>query len=165
MGEETELIASGALIGVGATAVLDVWIAFLRHVFGVPSRSWALVGRWVGHFPRGRFVHENIANAPPVRHELALGWVFHYLVGALYGVLVVALAGSDWLQRPSLLPALAVALLTLAAPFFLMDPAMGNGIAASRTGSPGVARLRALMNHAVFGIGLYAAAWLGAAAA
>jgi len=165
MNETIELIASGLLVGVGATALLDVWIAFLKRAFGVPSRSWALVGRWVGHFPRGRFVHESIASAAPVRHELALGWIFHYLVGAVYGLLVAALWGSEWLQRPSLFPALLVALLTLTAPFFVMDPAMGNGIAASRSANPGVTRLRAVMNHAVFGVGLYASAWLGAAAA
>ena len=34
---------------------------------------------------------------------------------------------------------------------------MGAGIAASRTPRPAVARLRSLITHAVFGIGLYAA--------
>ena len=36
---------------------------------------------------------------------------------------------------------------------------MGAGIAASRTPKPGVARLRSLMAHASFGVGLYLAGW------
>jgi hypothetical protein len=146
----------------GATVVLDVWIALLKLMFGVPSRSWAIVGRWVGHFPRGRFVHASIAKAEPIQHELALGWAFHYFIGALYGLLLVGLWGIEWARQPSLLPALIVSLLMLAAPFFLMGPAMGDGIAASKSANPTAARLRSLMNHIVFGVALYACAWLTA---
>ena len=46
---------------------------------------------------------------------------------------------------------------SVAAPFLLMQPGMGAGIAASRTPRPAVARVRSLITHAVFGIGLYAA--------
>ena len=162
MNDELGLVVRGVMIGVAATAVLDAWIALLKTAFGMPSRSWALVGRWVGYFPRGRFVHESIANAAPIRHELALGWVFHYFVGALYGVLLVAIGGIEWARSPSLLPALVVSLLMLAAPFFLMDPAMGGGFAASKSLNPTAARLRGLMNHTVFGVALYGAARLAA---
>ncbi|HKU96360.1 MAG TPA: DUF2938 family protein [Vineibacter sp.] len=49
---------------------------------------------------------------------------------------------------------------SVAAPVFLMQPGMGGGIAASKTSSPPVARLRSLITHTVFGIGLYGAAML-----
>ncbi|MNT97543.1 hypothetical protein D3C72_2398910 [compost metagenome] len=58
-------------------------------------------------------------------------------------------------MRPTLAPALIVGLATVAAPFFLMQPGMGAGIAASKTPNPHIARLRSLLTHAVFGIGLY----------
>jgi hypothetical protein len=48
---------------------------------------------------------------------------------------------------------------TVAAPFFLMQPGMGAGIAASRTPRPNAARLQSLLTHAVFGLGLYITAW------
>ncbi len=105
---------------------------------------------------------ESIAKAAPVRHELALGWAFHYFVGALYGVLLIAIGGIEWARDPTLLPALVVSLLMLAAPFFLMDPAMGGGFAASKSANPTAARLRGLMNHTVFGAALYGAARLAA---
>ncbi len=60
------------------------------------------------------------------------------------------------------LDALVLSLLMLAAPFFLMDPAMGGGFAASRSANPTAARLRGLMNHTVFGVALYGAARLAA---
>jgi Protein of unknown function (DUF2938) len=41
-----------------------------------------------------------------------------------------------------------------------MQPGMGAGIAASRTPRPGAARVQSLLTHAIFGLGLYAAAWL-----
>jgi hypothetical protein len=40
----------------------------------------------------------------------------------------------------------------------VMQPAMGAGIAAARTPSPGVTRLRNLVTHAVYGVGLYVSA-------
>jgi hypothetical protein len=51
----------------------------------------------------------------------------------------------------------------VAAPFLLMQPALGAGIAAAKTPNPTAARLRSLMTHAVFGLGLYFAARLTAA--
>mgnify|MGYP003471996939 CR=1 FL=1 len=56
------------------------------------------------------------------------------------------------------LPAVAVGIATLAAPWFLMQPAMGSGFMASKTPSPLQNRLRSLANHTVFGVGLYLAA-------
>jgi hypothetical protein len=49
---------------------------------------------------------------------------------------------------------------TVAAPFLVMQPAMGGGFAASRSPRPGRARLQSLLTHAVFGLGLYATAWV-----
>jgi hypothetical protein len=39
-----------------------------------------------------------------------------------------------------------------------MQPAMGAGIAASRTPRPAAARIHSLVMHAVFGLGLFLAA-------
>jgi hypothetical protein len=44
-------------------------------------------------------------------------------------------------------------------PFFVMQPAMGLGFAASRARRPGAARVQSLLTHLVFGGGLYAGAW------
>jgi Protein of unknown function (DUF2938) len=65
-------------------------------------------------------------------------------------------------HRGTLLPALAFGLLTLFAPFFIMQPAMGADIASSRMPNPAQARLRSVITHMVCGIGLYGAAMLSA---
>ena len=49
-------------------------------------------------------------------------------------------------------------LATVVAPWFVMQPAMGAGIAGSRTPDPRATRLRNLGTHAVYGLGLYLAA-------
>ena len=163
MSSALELVVRTILIGVVATTVLDLWSLLATRLFGFPPANWALVGRWIGHFPQGRFVHESIAAALPVRHELLIGWVTHYVIGVVYAAVLAVAAGSEWLNHPSLLPAHIVAWIALVAPFFIMQPGMGAGIAASRTPHPGKARLRSVLAHTAFGLGLYLAALLGAA--
>lgn len=142
------------LIGVGATAFMDAWLLTLDRL-GQPFSGFGLVGRWVGHMARGRFVHTSIAGAERVRGESALGWLTHYAVGVIYAGLLALVPGLHWLDRPALWPALVFGLLSVVAPFCLMQPAMGAGFAASRTPTPNASRLRSLGNHLVFGAGLY----------
>lgn len=144
-------------IGLGATAVMDLWLWVLARL-GVPTLDFAPLGRWVAHLPRGRFVHEAIGPAAPVHGERAWGWLTHYGVGIAFAALLVVLQGWAWAHRPTLGPALAFGLATVLVPLFVMQPAMGAGLAASRTPAPWRNRLRSLANHAVFGLGLYLAA-------
>ena len=146
-----------ALVGIGATALMDVWLLLLSRL-GVPNTGFAMVGRWVGHFTRGEFAHAAISRAAPIPFELGLGWATHYLIGMAYAVLLVSLQGITWLDQPTVLSALAFGALTVAAPWFVMQPAMGAGVLALKTPTPLKNALRNLANHAVFGAGLYVAA-------
>lgn len=96
----SHLIGHVALVGIGATAVMDAWLVLLSRL-GVPTTSFAMVGRWVGHIARGQFAHAAIAKAPPVRNELGLGWLTHYVIGIAYAALLVAAQGSAWLGSSS----------------------------------------------------------------
>jgi hypothetical protein len=145
------------ITGVGATATMDLWGLARRPLLGIASPDYGLVGRWLGHMPRGQFRHASIAASPPVPGERLIGWTAHYLIGIAFAAALPAIWGSGWLQRPALGPALAVGIATVAAPFLLMQPAMGAGVAASRTPRPAAARVQSLVTHAVFGLGLYAA--------
>lgn len=160
MNNEMEFIVASLTLGTGATLVMDLWAGLLKRVFGIPSLNYAMVGRWIGHFPRGRFRHENIGQAAQVRFEKPIGWGAHYAIGIVFAALLLVLGGQDWLHHPTLLPALAFGVVSVCAPFLLMQPGMGVGIAASKTPNPPVARLRSLMAHAVFGVGLYLSAVL-----
>lgn len=153
-------VAAAVGLGLAATAVLDLWTLIGSTLFGMRPASMAPVGRWIGHMSEGQFLHDSIRTSAPVVGEVAIGWSAHYLVGAVFGVLFIVLAGRGWLARPTLLPALAFGVASVAAPFLLMQPAMGSGIAASLTPDPFAGRMRSLSGHAVFGLGLFAAGWL-----
>lgn len=158
-----DIVVSTLLIGTGATLVMDLWSLVRGRWLGIPRPDYGLVGRWVGHMRHGRFRHPAIKAAPPVRGERWLGWGVHYLTGVAFAGLLLAGWGLDWVRAPTLLPALAVGLGTVAAPFLLMQPGMGAGLAARRAPDPAAARRQSLVTHAVFGLGLYVAGWLAQA--
>jgi hypothetical protein len=146
------------LVGVGATALTDLWGLARRPLFGVPAPDYGMVGRWIGLMAHGRFRHASISRAPRVTGERALGWAIHYLTGIAYAALLWLVAGSHWLRNPTPGVALAIGIATVAAPFLLMQPGMGAGIASRLTPHPARARVHSVLMHAVFGLGLYLAA-------
>jgi hypothetical protein len=162
MPEPIHFLLHAATIGVGATAFMDIWWLVQKRVFGVPVLDYAMVGRWLGHLARGRLRHEAIARAVPVPGERLLGWTAHYAIGVAFAGVLLGAAGAGWAHAPSPVPALVVGLASVAAPFLVLQPALGAGLAASRTPRPGVARRRSLITHLVFGLGLYLAAEAGA---
>lgn len=149
------LTTYAVIIGSGATATMDLWALLLKRCFAIPSLNYAMVGRWIGHFPRKQFIHQNIAQSTPIKGELFLGWFAHYVIGIVFAGLLLMLWGTEWILNPTLLPAIMVGIITVVAPFFIMQPGMGAGIAASKTPKPNTARFRSLMAHTVFGLGLY----------
>jgi len=159
MAETIDLLVRGVVMGIAGSAAMDVWSAVLRRRFGISTLDYRLLGRWIGHFPRSRFVHDRIASAEPVAGERAIGWLAHYGIGVTFALLLLAIWGSGWAHSPTIWPALIVGLGTIVAPWFVMQPAMGAGIAGSRTPNPTATRLRNLGTHTVYGIGVYAAAW------
>jgi hypothetical protein len=154
MTEKLEAILRAIPIGVGATMTMDIWAAVLRK-FGVPSLNFAFLGRWVGHLPEGRILHESIAKASPVKGELVLGWAAHYAIGISFAVLLVSVYGLAWARSPSLLPALLIGLVTVIAPLFVLQPALGLGIASSKTATPVFNCIKSVITHTVYGFGLY----------
>lgn len=148
-------LMSAILIGLGATLTTDLWAQFLKRFFRITSPNYCLVGRWFRYMPEGTFKHSNIASTPPKSAECAVGWIAHYIIGITFAITFVGLAGDNWLQHPKLIPAILFGIVTVLAPFFIMQPAFGLGLAASKTSNPTQARLRSLMNHTSFGVGLY----------
>jgi hypothetical protein len=143
------------LIGAGATLTIDIWALLLKHVFKIPPSNFCLVGRWLRYLPKGIFRHSNIGAAQKMSAECAVGWIAHYVTGVTFAIIFIAFTGKDWLQQPTLTPAVAFGFVTVSIPFFIMQPAFGLGIAASKTPNPAQARGRSLINHIIFGLGLY----------
>jgi hypothetical protein len=147
-------------VGIGATVVTDLWAIARQRMLRTPLPNYGLVGRWLAHMPRGHFRHASIIAAQPVRGERLLGWAVHYFVGIAFAAILIGFAGAGWLRHPTLLPALLLGVGTVTAPFLLMQPGMGAGIAARLAPRPSAARLQSLITHGIFGLGLYAAGWL-----
>jgi hypothetical protein len=152
-----DYLACALFIGTSATLAMDFWTLVRKRLLGVPPPDYAMVGRWVAHMARGHFRHERISASPAVRGERLIGWTAHFLIGIAFAAAFLGIVGPEWIRQPTLGPALALGIGTVAAPFLVMQPGMGAGIAASRTPRPGVARLQSLVTHAVFGVGLFAA--------
>jgi hypothetical protein len=142
-------------MGLGATLTLDLWSLFLKRVFKITPSNFCLVGRWLRYMPEGIFKHSNIAAVPGKSGECMLGWVAHYLIGVTFAMLFVVFVGADWLKHPTLIPAITFGVFTVVAPFFIMQPAFGFGIAAAKASNSTSARVRSLINHFAFGFGLY----------
>lgn len=147
-------------MGVGASLFMDAWNLLLKRAFSIPSLNYCLLGRWFLHTPAGTFAHPSIAAAAPKRCECVVGWVAHYTIGVVLALIFVVLAPAGWLARPTLLPALFYGVGTVVFPLFVLQPALGLGIASARTPRPWQARMKSLATHVIFGVGLY----LGAAA-
>jgi hypothetical protein len=137
-----DYVVGSLLTGVGATAVMDLWGLTRKR-----PPDYGLVGRWLAYMARGRFRHRPIAASAPVERERLIGWTAHYLIGISFAAILLAIWGLDWARQPTLGPALAVGLGSVAAPVLVMQPSMGVGF-----------RFQSFVTHAVFGLGLYAAA-------
>lgn len=148
-------------IGAGATVVMDLWSIARKRLFGIPPPDYGLVGRWLGQMAAGHFRHVRISASPPVRGERLIGWTAHFLIGIAFAAMLLGIVGLEWVRHPTIFPALLVGVGTVAAPFLVMQPGMGAGFAASRTPRPAAARLQSLVTHGIFGLGLYAAGWIG----
>lgn len=148
-------ILSAILVGLGATLTFDLWGLFLKNTFKIAPSNICLVGRWLRYMPSGTFTHSNIISAPKKGAECSVGWIAHYMIGITFAGAFVTIVGNDWLQHPTLTPAILFGIGTVLAPFFIMQPSFGFGFAASKTSNPWQARVRSLMNHTAFGIGLY----------
>jgi hypothetical protein len=160
MADAADYAGCAVLIGVGATVVMDIWLAVRKRLLGVPPLDYGLVGRWFAYLARGRFRHYPIGASPPVPGERLIGWTAHYLIGITFAAMLLAIWGLEWSRHPTIGPALIVGIGGVAAPFLVMQPGMGAGVAASRTPRPAAARFHSLVTHGVFGVGLYVAGWV-----
>lgn len=147
------------IIGVGATFAMDIW-SFILSLFNIKSLDYSLLGRWVGYIPKGKFFHDKIFNSPSLKNELIIGWLSHYIIGISFAFLLVFVCSKNWLANPTLQPAILIGLVTIVAPFFIMQPAFGLGIALSDIPNPATGRIKSLLTHTIFGIGLYLSATL-----
>lgn len=153
------VIIKAILIGAGATVAMDIW-SYILSLFNITSLDYRFVGRWIGNFPSGTFYHDKIMSAPKVKNEWVIGITSHYLIGITFAFLLWGVYGKPWFDKPEFLPAVLIGIVTIVAPFFLMQPAFGLGVAGAKVPEPNILRLKSFMAHLIYGIGLYLTAVL-----
>lgn len=146
-------------IGIGATLLVDLW-GYVQSLFKIKSLDYRFVGRWIAGFPNGKFRHENIIKSPSIRGELLLGWTAHYLIGITFSFLLIILFGTNWIDKPEISSALSTGIISLLAPLFIMQPALGFGIGSSKLPNPNLRRFKSFLTHLIYGFGLYLSALL-----
>ncbi|BFO33966.1 hypothetical protein SB6412_00312 [Klebsiella pasteurii] len=155
---DTIIVVKTVITGIGATLLMDLWSWCQKYILKIPPLNYALVGRWILWLARGKLCHRTIISTPEMAGERLTGWVFHYLTGIAFAFVPLLLSGAVWLDAPSLTLGLLAGGLTLFAPFIILQPALGFGIAASQTPRPSLARLLSVLTHLAWGFGLYIAA-------
>ena len=145
-------------VGIAATLFIDLYAFLLAKVFKIPSLNFCLVGRWGLGLLDGKFMHQNIAASPVKHFECVFGWCVHYFIGVLFSFLFILLVGIAWLEQPTLIAACIFGLASVCMPFFVMQPALGMGIMATKSANPFQARLKSSVTHLLFGVGLYLSA-------
>lgn len=152
-----ELFLRACAMGIGATLIMDLW-NFLLARCGIESLNMGYLGRWIGHIRKGMWVHERIGNADPVLGEVFIGTCAHYAIGIVFAAIPILTCGLEWARSPTFLPALVTGIATVIAPYLILQPALGLGIASAHAPNPVRARMKSLASHAVYGCGLYFAA-------
>ena len=143
------------VMGITATAAIDLWATFANRMLGWPRTNWGMVGRWIGHMRHGQFTHISIGSSPTIVHESILGWTFHYVVGCIYASLYLMYVSIAQMGQPTLVSAVLFGLVTILSPWLLMQPALGLGIFASKAPRSNLVRLQNLIIHTIFGLTLY----------
>lgn len=147
-------IVKTILVGIGATFAIDIF-TFIVSLFGSNPQGILFVGRWLAYLPKGIFFHKNIIETPSIANELIIGRIAHYSIGIVFAFLLLAMFGKKWLTKPTLVPALAIAFITFVFPIFILQPALGFGIAFSNRPEQGQLIMKSLLIHLVYGFGLY----------
>ena len=146
------------IIGIGATLTMDIW-AFILKLFNIKSLDYKFLGRWVGNLTKGKVSQNKIFDTTPFPYEKLIGWITHYAIGITFVFLLVLIYGKEWVENPTLKPAILIGLVTIIAPFFLMQPSFGIGIAGSKLPDPNIARFKSLITHCIYGFGIYLSAF------
>lgn len=151
------IVLQGLLVGFLGNIGMDLGQQLMRIGLKWPITNWGIIGRWAAYLPKGKLIHTDIGESPPVANEMALGWVVHYIVGPVYGIVYLVLV--DWVfdGTPGFWWAMGFAIAILVVTWFVVQPGLGAGFAASNTPDPWVTRFHDLGSHVAYGLGL----WVG----
>ena len=126
--------------------------------YGITSGvTGAYIGRWVNGLINGVLMHKNIADAAPVKNEIRIAQVFHFVVGggvvALFYPLFIEVTGLES-SSSHLILATIFGLITCVLPWFILMPSFGWGIFGVNAPSGSKTVVSPVLSHLPYGFGI-----------
>src|SRR5215471_19656315 len=100
------------VIGIFATVSMDVLSVTALKLGLIAFLPPRLTGRWFASMARGQFLHTDIAQVPPIGHEMAIAVPMHYAVGITLALAYLLASSALGLSPRNPAAALAFALCT-----------------------------------------------------
>lgn len=142
------------IIGLLATAFLDIFSIILWAVCGTPKTEWRFIGRWFLLMPKGKFIHQHISKSESVKGELAFGWFMHYTIGASWSLIYFSIM-AFMNSQPTFLSASLFGIITLVVPYMVLQPALGHGFFAQKHPRPIAMPILSFLSHLSFGQAMF----------
>ena len=139
--------------GVLCCIAMDLWQRLLFIMYKIPPTNWAPTGRWLLMLMnKGIIFNINLENEKPIKYELPIGWIFHYIVGIGYGFAYwICLTFFDFFNT-SLLSGFLFGLISVVVPWFFFLPATGKGLMGNKTPNPKLTKILSTCSHIVVGL-------------
>ena len=131
---------------------MDLWQRLLFVMYKIPPTNWAPTGRWLLMLMnKGIIFNINLENEKPIKYELPIGWIFHYVVGVGYGF-------AYWICLTFLIfqyiTSFRVSFWTniCCCTLVLFLPATGKGLMGNKTPNPKLTKILSTCSHIVVGL-------------
>ena len=117
----------------------------------------AYIGRWVYGILVGVLKHRDIAISPPIKNEVQIGQVFHFIVGggvvALFYPVFMSVFGLE-VGHNYLISGTIYGLLTSGLPWFILMPSFGWGLFGARSPAKYKTVISPIIAHVFYGFGI-----------
>ena len=147
-------ILSILVAGIFSCIILDI-LGYLLKKIGFPEPSWAIVGRWTYYMlKKGIFFNPTINEKLEFKHEVLLGWVFHYFISICWAVIFYISFIYIGIKM-SYFSGFIFGAMTTLAPLLVFLPFTGQGIFAKNTEKPIETSCIFFIRHSIYGIAMY----------
>ena len=82
-------LVQGIFAGIIATIFFDLFQSALFYAYNINKSKWNLIGRYFYGLKKGKFFRENIENEVIIKNELFLGYLTHYIIGSIFGLIYI----------------------------------------------------------------------------
>ncbi len=149
------ILFNGIISGLLATILFDLYNYSLNFAYGIDKPKWNLLGRYFLGYKENKFIRKNLIEDEEIENELLWGYIFHYIIGLIYGIVFVIL-NFLLFDYPSIFLAYIFGFITVIGGWcFLMPFAYNLGFFASKSENRAKILAQNLIAHFVFGTGLF----------